>query len=192
MELRHSGEADMPFERDNFYILTGGPGAGKTTLLEALKSLGYFCVDEVARKIIQEQHLIGGDALHDADQRKFADLMLTRSIAAYEQVTERTAPVFFDRGLPELVGYGPLVGYETPAYFHKAAALFRFNKRVFILPPWPEIYGQDDERKQDFAEAVASWRLSAETYPKLGYELVEVPKVSIADRVDFVLAHIKI
>ena len=182
----------MPFERDNFYILTGGPGAGKTTLLEALKSLGYFGVDEVARKIIQEQHLIGGDALHEGDQRKFADLMLTRSIAAYEQVAERVAPVFFDRGLPELVGYGPLVGHETPAYFHKAAALFRFNKRVFILPPWPEIYGQDDERKQDFAEAVASWRLSAETYPKLGYELVEVPKMSIADRVDFVLAHIKI
>lgn len=179
-------------ERPNFFILTGGPGAGKTTLLEGLKSLGYFCVDEVARKIIQEQHLIGGDALHDGDQRKFADLMLTRSIAAYEQVDERAAPVFFDRGLPELVGYGPFVGHETPAYFHKAAALFRFNKKVFILPPWPEIYGQDDERKQDFAEAVESWRLSAETYPKLGYELVEVPKAGIADRVDFVLAHTKI
>ena len=192
MELHHNGRATMRMDRDNFYILTGGPGAGKTTLLEALKSLGYFGVDEVARKIIQEQHLIGGDALHEGDQRKFADLMLTRSIAAYEQVAERAAPVFFDRGLPELVGYGPLVGHETPAYFHKAAALFRFNKRVFILPPWPEIYGQDDERKQDFAEAVASWRLSAETYPKLGYELVEVPKMSIADRVDFVLAHIKI
>ncbi|MGV8995949.1 MAG: AAA family ATPase [Parvibaculaceae bacterium] len=179
-------------EHSNFYILTGGPGAGKTVLIEALRLRGYACVDEVARKIIQEQHLIGGDALHDGDQRKFADLMLTRSIAAYEQVTERVAPVFFDRGLPELVGYGPFVGHATPGYFHKAAALFRFNKRVFILPPWPEIYGQDDERKHDFAEAVESWRLSAETYPKLGYELVEVPKLSIADRVDFVLSHIKI
>ena len=183
---------DQPTIRDNFFIITGGPGAGKTTLLDALKSLGYPCVDEVARKIIQEQHRIGGDALHTRDQRKFADLMLTRSIATYEQVSEREKPVFFDRGLPELVGYGPLVGFETPAYFDKAAALFRYNKRVFILPPWPEIYGQDDERKQDFAEAVESWRLLAETYPKLGYELVEVPKAGIADRMDFVLAHIKI
>lgn len=181
----------MLHQRDNFHILTGGPGSGKTSVIEALKSLGFPCVGEVGRQIIREQTRIGGDALHTADAAKFRDLMLSRSIHAYEQVVERERPVFFDRGIPELVGYGGIVGLETPAYFHKAAALFRYNKRVFIMPPWPEIYGQDDERKQDFAEAVLSWQVTADTYPKLGYELVEVPKVSIAERVAFVLKQIE-
>lgn len=178
-------------ERNNFYILTGGPGAGKTSVIDALKSLGFLGVAEVGRQIIKEQKLIGGDALHTADSTKFRDLMLSRSIHTYQQVEERERPVFFDRGIPELVGYGGIVGIETPAYFHKAAALFRFNKRVFIFPPWLEIYGQDDERKQDYAEAVASWRITADTYPKLGYELVEMPKISIAARVEFILQQIE-
>lgn len=180
----------MRITRDNFYIFTGGPGSGKTSVIEALKARGYACVAEVGRQIIQEQIAIGGDALHTADAVKFRDLMLSRSIYTYNRVRERDAPVFFDRGIPELVAYGDLIGVETPAYFRKAADLFRYNKRVFIMPPWPEIYAQDDERKQDYAEAVATYRAMAETYPQLGYELVEVPKLSVSGRVDFVLASI--
>jgi predicted ATPase len=180
----------MRIERDNFYIFTGGPGSGKTSVIEALRAQGYACVAEVGRQIIQEQTAIGGNALHTADAVKYRDLMLSRSIYTYNQVQERDAPVFFDRGIPELVGYGDLIGAETPAYIRKAADLFRYNKRVFIMPPWAEIYAQDDERKQDFAEAVETWRVAAEIYPQLGYELVEVPKLSISGRVDFVLASI--
>jgi predicted ATPase len=180
----------MRIERDNFYIFTGGPGSGKTSVIEALRARGFACVTEVGRQIIQEQIAIGGDALHTADAVKYRDLMLSRSIYTYNQVGERSGPVFFDRGIPELVGYGDLIGAETPAYIHKAADLFRYNKRVFIMPPWREIYCQDDERKQDYAEAVATYRFAAEIYPKLGYELLEVPKTSVAGRVDFVLASI--
>jgi predicted ATPase len=180
----------MRNERDNFYIFTGGPGSGKTSVVEALRACGFACVSEVGRQIIKEQIAIGGDALHTADAVKYRDLMLSRSIYTYNRVVERSAPVFFDRGIPELVGYGDLIGAETPAYIHKAADLFRYNKRVFIMPPWQEIYCQDDERKQDYAEAVATYRFAAEIYPKLGYELLEVPKTSVAGRVDFVLASI--
>lgn len=180
----------MRIIRDNFHIFTGGPGSGKTSVIEALRARGYACVAEVGRQIIQEQVAIGGDALHTADAVKYRELMLSRSIYTYNQVQEREAPVFFDRGIPELVGYGDLIGAETPAYIRKAADLFRYNKRVFIMPPWAEIYAQDDERKQDFAEAVATYRFAADIYPKLGYELVEVPKLSVSGRVDFVLASI--
>lgn len=34
-------------------LFTGGPGAGKTTVLTLLRARGFFCVEEVARKIIQ-------------------------------------------------------------------------------------------------------------------------------------------
>jgi predicted ATPase len=180
----------MRIERDNFYIFTGGPGSGKTSVIEALRVRGFACVTEVGRQIIQEQIAIGGDAFHTGDAVKYRDLMLSRSIYTYNQVVERSAQVFFDRGIPELAGYGRLIGADTPAYIDKAADLFRYNKRVFIMPPWQEIYCQDDERGQDFAEAVASYHVAAEAYPPFGYELVEVPKTSVSGRVDFVLASI--
>lgn len=53
--------------------------------------------------------LIGGDALHWADQAKFLELMLSRSMGDYERVGAIEGPVFFDRGIPELAGYCRLV-----------------------------------------------------------------------------------
>ena len=67
-------------ERPNFHIITGGPGSGKTSIIEALRERGYRCVDEVGRKIIREQVLIGGNALHWGDRAKFLELMLSRSM----------------------------------------------------------------------------------------------------------------
>ena len=180
----------MRIERANFHIFTGGPGSGKTSVIEALRARRHICVDEVGRQIIKEQMAIGGDGYHGGDRVKFRELMLSRSIYTYQAVEERERPVFFDRGIPDLVGYGSLTGMETPPHILKAAALFRSNKRVFIFPPWPEIYGQDDERKQDFAEAHETWRVIAEAYPQSGYELIEVPPMSISKRADFVLARI--
>ena len=54
----------MLIERNNFYIITGGPGSGKSTVIDALGKVGFLCADEVGRQIIQEQLKIGGDALH--------------------------------------------------------------------------------------------------------------------------------
>ena len=154
--------------RENFYIITGGPGSGKTSVIEALRKLGYHCVDEVGRKIIREQLLIGGDALHWGDRAKFLELMLSRSIGDYERASDSDGPVFFDRGIPELAGYCRLVKIPDLPHVAKAAKLFRYARIVFAMPPWREIYRNDAERKQDFAEAVASYDASVATYREFG------------------------
>ena len=59
-----------------------------------------------------------------------------------------------------------------------------------IAPPWPEIYANDKERKQDFAEAIRSYELCAEAYTHFGYELVELPKASVDARAAFVLERV--
>jgi predicted ATPase len=175
----------------NFHIITGGPGSGKTSVLEALSERGYHCVGEVGRKIIQEQLMIGGNALHWGDRKLFLELMLTRSMGDYDRVGDSEEHVFFDRGVPELVGYGPLVGFPTPAHVRKAAELYRYGRTVFVMPPWREIYQNDAERKQDFAEAIASYDLAVSTYRKFGYEPIDVPKASVAERVRFILERLE-
>ena len=180
----------MKIERQNFYILTGGPGSGKTTLLGALRQQGYACVDEVARKILQEQHQTGGNATHEGDQVKYRDLMFTRSVETYLQVAGESGPVFFDRGIPDLVGHCALIASGGQTELAEAVADYRYNSTVFIAPPWPEIYRQDEERKQDWEEAVQTYEALAEAYRNAGYCLIELPKASVADRVSFVAANI--
>lgn len=181
----------MIHRKTNFHIITGGPGSGKTSTIEALRARGYFCVEEVGRKIIREQLLIGGNALHWGDREKFLELMLSRSMGDYDGVADSQGHVFFDRGVPELAGYGPLVGFPTPAHVTKAAELFRYARTVFVMPPWREIYQNDAERKQDFAEAIASYDAAVAVYREFGYEPVEVPKVSVRDRVAFILERVE-
>jgi predicted ATPase len=185
----------MIFERPNFHILTGGPGAGKTTVLEALRRRGFAGVDEAARQILREQKAVGGDATHDGDRVKYRDLMLSRSIAAYEAVPERladerSAPVFFDRGIPELLGYGIAEGARTPAHVAEAVARYRYGPVVFVFPPWRAIYRHDEERKHDFAHAERVFEDVGRAYAACGYRLVEVPRLPVEARVDHILARL--
>lgn len=180
----------MENKLDRFIIISGGPGAGKTTLIEALAALGHGRTLEAGRFIIQRQVAIGGTALHWADQRLFAELMLMHEIRNYEEAREQAGLVFFDRGVPELCGYLPMVGRETPPHFERAAELYRYNRTVFLAPPWREIFAGDAERKQDFDEAVRSFEHCLAIYLAKGYGVVELPRASVAERVRFVLGHL--
>jgi predicted ATPase len=91
-----------------------------------------------------------------------------------------------------VVGYMRLLHRPVPPHMDKAAQLFRYNRRVFIAPPWRDIFRQDRERKQDFAEAVRTYQVMAETYSEYGYELVEIPCASVEARMEFILSNAKL
>ena len=68
----------------------------------------------------------------------------------------------------------------------------RYNARVFIAPPWKEIYGRDDERRQSWEVAVRTYQIMAEIYSEMGYELVELPRTSVTQRAEFVVAEMSV
>jgi predicted ATPase len=72
----------------------------------------------------------------------------------------------------------------------KAVAVFRYSRRVFVAPPWPAIFRQDAERKQTLDEAERTYEALIAAYGNLGYELVKLPRLSVEDRVRFVLDRI--
>jgi predicted ATPase len=178
---------------ERFFVLTGGPGSGKSTLIDALESAGYARSVEAGRGVIQDQVAIGGHALPWRDPPAFAELMLCWEMRSYHLAERQDGPVFFDRGMPDVVGYLRLSGLPVPRHMEKAAAeTFRYHRRVFIAPPWPEIFRQDRERRQDFDEAVRTHAAMAATYTGFGYELVELPRVPVGERVRFVLGSLGI
>lgn len=173
-----------------FFVLTGGPGSGKSTLIEALRQAGYARSIEAGRSIIRDQVATDGRALPWSDPLAFAELMLSWEIRSYRTAQDCSGPVFFDRGLPDVVGYLRLLGLPVPEHMHKAAATFRYNHTAFIAPPWREIFTEDRERKQDFNEAVRTYQSMVETYTELGYELVEIPRAPLEERLSFILQHV--
>lgn len=177
----------MDENTDRFFVVTGGPGSGKSSLIDALQQLGFCRSIEAGRGIIQDQVAIGGRALPWTDPMLFAELMLSWEMRSYRMASQQTGPVFFDRGVPDVLGYLRLVKSPVPDYIGKATETFRYNRRVFIAPPWQEIFQQDRERKQDFDEALRTYETLAATYSALGYELVELPLAPITERVRFVL-----
>lgn len=173
-----------------FHIVTGGPGAGKSSLIAALASKGLATMPEAGRAIIRHQSAIDGPALPWRAPAAFAEQMLGWEMRSHEQAREVAGPVLFDRGVPDIIGYLELTGVAVPTHVEEAARRFRYNETVFIAPPWEAIYRRDSERRKDFAEAEATFRALAAAYTRLGYRLLQLPCLSVDERVRFVRARL--
>ena len=172
-------------------ILTGGPGGGKSSVLEALRSRGYLCIDEVARDLIKKEVALDGDALPWKDVAKFRDRMFQEQMKVYEAV-DHGGIVFFDRGLVDCLAYSRLIDVEIPEEMKKLSQDNRFHELVFVTPPWEEIYRNDEERKQTFQEAIETYNQIIATYREYGYQTIDLPKVSVEKRADFILETLSI
>lgn len=172
--------------RENFVILTGAPGSGKTTLLEYLRTQGLPIVAEPARAILAEQRSVEGKGVPEKDARLFVDLMLSRMMYQYGQQETATASVLFDRGVPDMIAYASLFGFDYPPGW-KAAQQYRYNQRVFFAPSWEQIYTTDTERKMSFALAQQFGETLRMVYTQAGYTLVEIPCCSVEERAQFIL-----
>jgi len=128
---------------------------------------------EAGRAIIQDQVDIGGTALPWSDRQAFAALMLAWEMRSYREAVNAPGPIIFDRGIPDVVGYLRLCGLPVPPPALRAAKQRRYASRVFIAPPWS-------------AEAEATYHAMVDTYSSLGYELVMLPLVPVAERARFV------
>jgi predicted ATPase len=170
----------------NLIVITGPPGSGKTPIVRELAASGFTCVAEPAREVIAEQRATGGGGVSEKNPRLFLTLMLSRAVADLRRMRGAPGPVFFDRGIPDLIGYAELFGLDASEAAN-AAAVHRYNDLVFVLPGWPEIYVTDSERRMTFEAAEAFGERVRRIYVELGYSVVEVPRDTIIARARFIL-----
>ncbi|WP_318345542.1 AAA family ATPase [Flagellimonas baculiformis] len=183
-----------PKEHIPFYIITGGPGVGKTTLLNELRNRGIATVPEIARELIKEQQEIDGEALPWKNKKRYMEMMFHRSVKSFKKTIKGysgTQPVFFDRGFLDALCYASLEGIPIDKEMKTTSETLRYNSNVFILPPWKDIYQTDAQRKQDWNEAVFTYNKMIQTYRGYQYDLVEVPRLTVNERADFIVSFLK-
>ncbi|OUJ76298.1 AAA family ATPase [Hymenobacter crusticola] len=168
------------------YVISGGPGAGKTTLLTALQQAGFGAAEEVSRQLIREQVALGTDQVPWRDLAGFAELAMARMVVQHQAASQSSRTIFFDRGIPDVIGYMRVAGLAVPPAYYTTAAAYSYASPVLLAPPWAEIYVNDAERWQTFAEAQALYHTLRRTYQDLGFTVLDLPKVSVDERVAFV------
>lgn len=168
-------------------VLLGGPGTGKSTLINELVARGYCCYPEISRQVTLEAQQRGIDQLFLEQPLLFSEMPLEGRIKQYEKaLKEPDNVVFIDRGIPDVVAYMDYIGDEYPESFREACEDYKYSK-TFILPPWEEIYLSDTERYENFEQAVTIQNHLIETYKKYGYDLIEVPKDTVENRILYIL-----
>lgn len=174
---------------NSFIIISGCSGGGKSTLLGELRRRGHAVVEEPGRRIVTQELASGGSALPWVDGVAFARRAIELSLADRAAAEPWGGPVFFDRGLVDAAAaLQHLTGDPVVEALGRA---YCYNRRVFLAPPWPELYVTDRERQHGLAEAVAEYDRLCAVYPFLGYEVCILPKTSVEQRADFILAELR-
>lgn len=170
---------------DRFVIISGCSSGGKSTLLEELRRRGHAVVPEPGRRIVAQELAGGGAALPWVDEVAFARRAIELSLADRKAAEPLSGWIFFDRGLIDAAS--ALQDMTGEPVLEALCRVHRYHRRVFLAPPWPEIYQTDAERRHDIAKAVEEYVRLCEQYPSLGYDVSILPKIDVGERADFVL-----
>ena len=171
-------------------VLTGGPWTGKTTLLQLLADKGFAVVEEYSRQVIREEVSKNSNVLPWADLPAFSKRVIAGRVEQWHQGEKSLTPHFYDRSIVDSLAYLVKDGLPVPQEWDILAKEFRYFQKVFITPPWPEIYLQDAERKERLEMVTAIHEALVKTYKKYNYSVIEVPRMPALDRIEFILKEV--
>jgi predicted ATPase len=172
-------------------VIIGGPGTGKSSVLNELISREFHCKPEISREVIKEAQQRGIEQLFLTDPLLFSKMLLEAREKQFLEADEsKEKVVFFDRGIPDAHAYMNYSKTEYPDYFVEKSNQYKYTK-VFMLPPWKEIYISDNERYESFEIAQKINHHLLKTYKELGYKIISVPFGSVKERTDFIVDSLK-
>ena len=97
---------------------------------------------------------------------------------------------FLDRAIPDICGYLAQANLDIDVTYREASQ--GYHSQALFCRPEASIYVQDEVRPYPFEEALEIHHALVTVYQELGYEVVEVPFMSVEERALFVKSHLGI
>ena len=150
-------------------------------------SRGHICLEEISRQVTLKAREDGIEQLFLTEPLLFSELLLAGREKQYHHAATLTSDlVFLDRGIPDVLAYMDYIGDSYPEAFINSCAQHTYDM-VFILEPWQEIFVSDNERYENFDQAVKIHHHLLNTYERFRYQLMDVPFDSIENRAQHIL-----
>jgi len=159
-------------------IISGPPGSGKTTIINELKKRGYICLPEVGPINIQNIKI-------KKDKILLSEFLFKKRKKQYDIIINKLA--FYDRSIVDVIAYLDFWQQEYPNKWNDLINECRYSKNIFYTSNWQEIYKTTESRKENYTESIKIDAILRKTYLKFNYNIIDVPKLNVTQRVDFII-----
>ena len=165
------------------YVICGGPCCGKSTTIMALKKGGGIICEEAATYLLKTK--FNGENSKGVDRDTFQREIFALQEKHYEKSGKE---IFFDRGFGDTLAYYLFDGLDIPEDLMKIAKMKRYDKIFFLLPL--DFFENNTVRPESQKEGEKISDFIRKVYRDLGYDIVEVPFMSVEERVKFIRGHL--
>ena len=118
----------------------------------------------------------------------FSEKLLELRIGQFnkKQISENT---FYDRGVHDVLAYLNYIKVKYDDLLTKKAEKIKYDK-VFILPPWKDVYRQDEIRYESFNESVKIHDEIVKIYNFFKMKIIILKTGTIDQRIENILEFI--
>ena len=157
--------------------------------------MGFYSFHEIIRSMTsaakkegKKEDFITNPLAFVADPYQFNQKLLQGRVAQFHRASSLKDPVvFYDRGIPDVLAYMNYFKQEFDKDFITACTTHQYDQ-VLILPPWKAIYTSDEERLENFEEALEIHSHLDATYKAFGYQPELVPEGTVEERTNYILS----
>jgi predicted ATPase len=185
------------FKQAKRFILSGTPGSGKTSVIKELEKLGHVIIHEAATDVISQEQAKGIEK--PWEEPEFVD-QITRmqkerqmNANGYLQLYDRSP--FCTYALGKYLSHWKGLEFKTPPVLldeiGRCLKAGIYQNKVFFFENLGFIE-HTDARKISYEDALIFEQIHLDVYKEFGFEIVLVPKQSIAERCRFILTTVGI
>ena len=173
----------------NKIIISGPPGSGKTSIINALKSNGFLVKKELHPGNIKMEtdKLEVSSFLFNKRIKQYLDITMLKSKKPIKKLLKDSPFIFFDRSTIDVVAYLKMWKIEYPLEWNSVISKHQYHRNIFYTPCWKEIYKTTKHRPEKYDKAKKIDLFLRKAYLKFNYNIIEVPKLDINKRVDFII-----